>query len=58
MMVRLKCIPCLVEDFVFTTAGDNLGINSTSNQLVYCEHNTLYNEINWFYPKAGSDSNK
>ena len=21
---------------------------------MYCEHNTLYNEINWFYPKAGS----
>jgi hypothetical protein len=50
----VKMLPCLVEDFVFTTAGDNLGINYASNQLVYCEHNTLYNEINWFYPKAGS----
>src|SRR5210317_756520 len=50
----VKAIPCLVEDFVFTTSGDNLGINYASNQLVYCEHNTLYNEINWFYPKAGS----
>jgi hypothetical protein len=50
----VKMIPCLVEDFVFTTTGDNLGINYNSNQLVYCEHNTLYNEINWFYSKAGS----
>jgi hypothetical protein len=50
----VKMLPCLVEDFVFTTAGSNLGINYSSNQLVYCEHNTLYNEINWFYPKAGS----
>ena len=50
----VKMLPCLVEDFVFTTAGNNLGINYASNQLVYAEHNTLYNEINWFYPKAGS----
>jgi len=50
----VKSIPCLVEDFVFTTTGNNIGINYTCNQLVYCEHNTLYNEINWFYPKAGS----
>ena len=50
----VKMLPCLVEDFVFTTSGDNLGINYASNQLVYAEHNTLYNEINWFYPKAGS----
>ena len=50
----VKSIPCLVEDFVFTTTGDNLGINYSSNQLVYAEHNTLYNEINWFYPAAGS----
>jgi hypothetical protein len=50
----VKAIPCLVEDFVFTTNGDNLGINYSSGPLVYSEHNTLYNEINWFYPKAGS----
>jgi hypothetical protein len=50
----VKMLPCLVEDFVFTNTGNNLGINYASNQLVYCEHNTLYNEINWFYPKAGS----
>tara|TARA_R110002020_G_scaffold3405_4_gene15238 strand:- start:3587 stop:5527 length:1941 start_codon:yes stop_codon:yes gene_type:complete len=50
----VKSIPCLVEDFVFTTKGDNLGINYSSNQLVYAEHNSLYTEINWFYPKASS----
>ena len=51
----VKTIPCEVEDFVFTTTGDNLGVNYSSNQLVYAEHNTLYNEINWFYPAAGSE---
>jgi hypothetical protein len=51
----VKAIPCLVEDFVFTTTGDNLGLNYNSSQLVYCEHNTLYNEINWFYPASGSN---
>ena len=50
----VKMLPCLVEDFVFTNTGNNLGVNYSSSQLVYCEHNTLYNEINWFYPKAGS----
>src|SRR5210317_741700 len=50
----VKSIPCLVEDFVFTTTGDNLGLNYSSNQLVYAEHNTLYNEISWFYPASGS----
>ena len=50
----VKAIPCLVEDFVFTTSGDNLGVNYSSSQLIYCEHNTLYNEINWFYPKANT----
>ena len=51
----VKALPCLVEDFVFTTTGDNLGINYSSSQLVYCEHNSLYNEINWFYPSANSE---
>jgi hypothetical protein len=51
----VKVIPCLVEDFVFTNSGNNLGINYNSSQLVYCEHNTLYNEINWFYPEASSE---
>src|SRR5210317_1317730 len=51
----VKAIPCLVEDFVFTTTGDNLGINYNAGQIVYAEHNTLYNEVNWFYAKSGSD---
>jgi hypothetical protein len=51
----VKAIPCLVEDFVFTTTGNNLGIEYTSAEIVYAEHNSLYNEINWFYPKSGSE---
>jgi hypothetical protein len=50
----VKALPCLVEDFVFTTSGDNLGINYNASQIIYGEHNTLYNEVTWFYPKAGS----
>ena len=50
----VKALPCLVEDFVFTTTGDNLGINYNASQTIYGEHNTLYNEVTWFYPKAGS----
>jgi len=51
----VKAMPCSVEDFVFTTTGNNLGINYNSSQLIYSEHNTLYNEINWFYPASGSE---
>ncbi len=51
----VKSIPCLVEDFVFTTTGDNLGLNYNANQIIYAEHNTLYGEVNWFYAKDGSD---
>lgn len=51
----VKAIPCLVEDFVFTTTGDNLGLNYDAGQIVYAEHNTLYNEVNWFYAKNGSE---
>ena len=50
----VKALPCLVEDFVFTTTGDNLGVNYNANQIIYGEHNTLYNEVTWFYPKSGS----
>jgi len=50
----VKAIPCLVEDFVFTTTGNNLGINYSAGQTVYAEHNTLYNEVTWFYPKFGA----
>jgi hypothetical protein len=48
-------VPCLVEDFVFTTLGDdNLGINFSQGSQVYAGLNTLYTEINWFYCKDGS----
>ena len=50
----VKSLPCLVEDFVFTTDGDNLGINFGATETVFAEHNTLYSEVNWFYPKSGS----
>jgi hypothetical protein len=51
----VKMLPCLVEDFVFTTAGDNLGVNYFSGDMIYAEHNTLYNEVTWFYPKSQSN---
>jgi len=48
-------VSCLVEDFVFTTLGDdNLGINFAQGSQVYAGLNTLYTEINWFYCKDGS----
>ena len=51
----VKSLPCLVEDFVFTTNGSNLGINYDSGDLVNAGLNNLYSEISWFYPKFGSD---
>ena len=51
----VKSLPCLVEDFVFTTDGNNPGINYDSGQIVYGGINELYSEINWFYPTNGSD---
>jgi len=51
----VKSLPCLVEDFVFTTNSNNLGINYNATDIVYAEHNTLYSEVNWFYAKSGSD---
>jgi hypothetical protein len=53
----VKAIPCLVEDFVFTNKGNNLGINYNSGEIVYAGLNHLYSEINWFYPKSGSNKN-
>ena len=50
----VKSLPCLVEDFVFTTDGNNPGLNYNSGQLVFGGINELYSEINWFYPTAGS----
>jgi len=52
----VKSLPCLVEDFVFTTKGSNLGINYQNGESVYAGLYTLYEEITWFYPKSGSDN--
>ena len=51
----VKALPCLVEDFVFTTRNGDLGINYDAADVVYSSPNTLYTEVNWFYPKAGSE---
>jgi len=53
----VKTLPCLVEDFVFTNKGDNLGINYQNGESVYVGLNHLYEELTWFYPKSGSDFN-
>jgi hypothetical protein len=50
----VKSVPCLVEDFVFTNKGDNLGINYNAGEQIYAGLNHLYEEISWFYPKNGS----
>jgi len=50
----VKSLPSLVEDFVFSTDGDNLGINFDARDVVYSAPNNLYTEVNWFYPKSGS----
>jgi hypothetical protein len=50
----VKQIPSLVEDFVFTNDGDNLGINYDANQISYAYHNSLYNEVGWNYAKYGA----
>ena len=51
----VKSLPSLVEDFVFTTDGDNLGLNFDARDVIFSSPNNLYTEINWFYPKAGSE---
>jgi hypothetical protein len=50
----VKQLPSLVEDYVFTTGGDNPGINYNAADIVYGSHNSLYNEVIWFYPTANS----
>jgi hypothetical protein len=50
-------VPSLVEDFVFTTTGDdNLGLNYNADEIVYAAHNSLYQEIMWFYAQASSSN--
>jgi|TARA_R100000149_G_C5874579_1_gene138331 hypothetical protein len=53
----VKLLPSLVEDFVFTTTGDNIGVNYSSNEIIYASHNSLFNEIVWFYPSGKPLSN-
>jgi hypothetical protein len=50
-------IPCTVEDFVFTTnnPGD-LGLNYDAQRIVAAAHNSLFSEINWFYPSSTSST--
>ena len=50
----VKQLPSLVSDFVFTTNDGNLGINYGYSDIIYCNHNSLFNEVMWFYPKANS----
>ena len=50
----VKSVPCLVEDFVFTDKGNNLGLNYNSGEQIYAGLNHLYEEVSWFYPKSGS----
>ncbi len=51
----VKQLPSLVEDFVFTTGDENLGLNFVSGNIVYGSHDSLYNEVIWFYPKYESE---
>ena len=51
----VKSINCLVEDFVFNTDGDNLGINYAANKVIYAGHNSLYTEVSWFYAASGNE---
>jgi len=50
----VKSVPCLVEDFVFTNKGNNLGLNYDNGEQICSGLNHLYEEISWFYPKSGS----
>ena len=50
----VKTLPSSVEGFVFTTTGDGLGLNFTNGESVFAGHNSLFTEINWFYPQETS----
>jgi hypothetical protein len=50
----VKTLPSSVEDFVFTTGGDSLGLNYVQGDIIFAGHNSLYTEINWFYSKSDS----
>jgi len=52
----VKKIPCSVEDFVFTTIDDgDLGLNFDSSDVIFAGYNSLFGEINWFYPSKNSN---
>jgi len=53
----VKLLPSLIEDFIFTTSGTNDGVNYSSNEIVYASHNSLFNEILWFYPSGTPTNN-
>jgi hypothetical protein len=50
----VKTLPSSVEGFVFTTTGGGLGLNFTNGESVFAGHNSLFTEINWFYPQETS----
>jgi hypothetical protein len=50
----IKQVPSLVQDYVFTTDGDNPGLNYDASEIAYAYHNSLYNEVGWFYANASS----
>jgi hypothetical protein len=53
----VKTLPSSVENFVFTTTGDALGLNFTNGELIFAGHNSLFTEISWFYPQANAIQN-
>jgi hypothetical protein len=54
----VKSLPCSVEDFVFDTQGDDLGINlNEGSELISTGHNPLFSEVSWFYTQATSTQN-
>ena len=53
----VKTLPSSVENFIFTTTGDALGLNFTNGELIFAGHNSLFTEISWFYPQANVAQN-
>ena len=48
-------LPCSVEDFVFNTANPgDLGFNYDAGKLTYASHNSLFNELHWFYASSSA----
>jgi len=45
----VKKIPCSVQDYVFDD------INTNAKQDVFCNANSEFNEVMWFYPSKNSD---